>query len=129
MLEALQRGRNTCRPRALRALRALRVLLLLAGPAACAPKIVPAPVITTPKFPEFIQPTVPAALGGTRAAESQRRGWTFLQAGGLKTAEHEFSPPPKSLPPFFPAEAPPGFNQLAPEDAKAPLGQFDPPPE
>src|SRR2546423_6700963 len=107
MLEALQRGRNTCRPRALRALRALRVLLLLAGPAACAPKIVPAPVITTPKFPEFIQPTVPAALGGTRAAESQRRGWTVLQAGGLNNAGKEISAAPQGAPPLFPAEAPP----------------------
>jgi tetratricopeptide (TPR) repeat protein len=92
---------------------------------ACAPKIVPAPAVTTPRFPEFVQPTVPAALGGTRAAESQRRGWASLQAGDLKTAEHEFSAALKAVPAFFPAEASLGYMELARKDAKAALAHFD----
>src|SRR3979409_435675 len=92
---------------------------------ACAPKIVPAPVVTTPKFPEFVQPTVPAALGGTRAADSQRRGWAFLQAGDLKTAEHEFSAALKAVPAFFPAETSLGYMELARKEAKAALAHFD----
>ena len=35
---------------------------------ACAPKIVPSPVVTAPKFPEFIAPPIPAALGRQPAA-------------------------------------------------------------
>src|SRR5882757_3640352 len=67
----------------------MRKLLLIAlvSASACAPKIVPAPVVTAPKFPEFTRPAVPPALGGGPAAENASRGWTFLQAGDLKAAE------------------------------------------
>jgi tetratricopeptide (TPR) repeat protein len=92
---------------------------------ACAPKIVPAPVVTAPKFPEFVQPTVPASLGTTRAAENQRRGWAFLQTGDLKTAEREFAAALKAVPAFFPAEASLGYLELARKDAKAALPHFD----
>src|SRR5258707_12638321 len=121
MPEAHQRDREPCRTRSLRALRALRLLLLLTGPAACAPKVVPAPVVTAPKFPDFLQPSVPAALAGTRAADSQSRGWAFLQAGDLKMAEREFSAALKAVPAVYPAEAPLGYMGLAREGAKAAL--------
>ena len=92
---------------------------------ACAPKIVPAPVVTAPKFPEFLQPSVPAAFAGTLAAYGQSRGWAFLQAGDLKMAEREFSAALKAAPAFYPAEASLGYLELARKDAKAALPHFD----
>jgi tetratricopeptide (TPR) repeat protein len=92
---------------------------------ACAPKVVLTPVVAAPKFPEFVQPAVPPALAGTRAADSQSRGWTFLQAGDFKLAEREFSAALKAVPAFYPAEASLGYMELARKDAKAALAHFD----
>jgi len=92
---------------------------------ACAPKIVPAPVVNAPKFPEFVQPSVPPAFAGTGAADNQSRGWTLLQAGDFKTAEREFAAALKAVPAFYPAETSLGYMELARKDAKAALQHFD----
>jgi tetratricopeptide (TPR) repeat protein len=92
---------------------------------ACAPKSVPAPVPTTPKFPEFIRPAVPPAMADSPAAASASRGWAFLQAGDLRTAEREFTSALRAQPAFFPAEASLGYVELARKDAKAALPHFD----
>jgi tetratricopeptide (TPR) repeat protein len=97
---------------------------LLVG--ACAPKtIVPAPVVTAPKFPEFVRPAVPAAYANSPAAESQSRGWDFLQSGDVKTAEREFTAALKAAPGFYPAETSLGYVELARKDARAALPHFD----
>jgi tetratricopeptide (TPR) repeat protein len=105
----------------------MRKLLLaaLVIVSACAPKLMPVPVVTTPKYPDFQAPVVPASMSETVAAENQRRGWAFLQSGDLKTAEHEFSAALKSTPAFYPAEASLGYIELARKDAKAALPHFD----
>jgi len=105
----------------------MRRLVLVAALviSACAPKVVPAPVVTAPKFPEFVQPSVPEALAGSRAAENQRRGWAFLQAGDFKLAEREFAAALKAVPAFYPAETALGYIELARQDAKAALPHFD----
>jgi tetratricopeptide (TPR) repeat protein len=105
----------------------MRRLVLAAAVAisACAPKVVPAPVVTAPKFPDFVQPSVPDALAGTRAAENQRRGWAFLQGGDFRMAEREFSAALKAVPAFYPAEVSLGYMELARNDAKAALPHFD----
>src|SRR5436190_1489471 len=83
----------------LRAQRALRLLLLVVGLAAgCTPKIIPAPVVSAPKFPDVVAPIVPPSLAGSPAAESYDRGWQFFQAGDLKNAEREFSTVLKVVP-------------------------------
>jgi tetratricopeptide (TPR) repeat protein len=92
---------------------------------ACAPKSVPTPVPTTPKFPEFVRPGVPPAMADSPAAASASRGWAFLQAGDLRTAEREFSAALKAQPAFFPAEASLGYVELARKDPKAALPHFD----
>ncbi|MGH9142453.1 MAG: S-layer homology domain-containing protein [Vicinamibacterales bacterium] len=92
---------------------------------ACAPKSVPAPVPTAPKFPEFMRPAVPPAMADTPAAASATRGWASLQAGDLRAAEREFAGALKALPGFFPAEASLGYLELARKDAKAALPHFD----
>jgi tetratricopeptide (TPR) repeat protein len=105
----------------------MRKLLLaaLVAVGACAPKIVPAPVVTAPKYPEFQRPTVPSALAGTAAADSQSRGWAFLQTGDLRTAEREFATALRAVPAFYPAETSLGYVELARKDAKAALPHFD----
>ena len=96
---------------------------LLAG--ACAPRIVPAPVVTAPKFPEFTRPAMPASFANSPVAESQQRGWAFLQTGDLKTAEREFAAALKAAPTFYPAETSLGYVELARKDAKAAVPRFD----
>jgi tetratricopeptide (TPR) repeat protein len=92
---------------------------------ACAPKVVSTPVVTAPKYPEFREPVVPAALASGPAAESYARGWAFLQIGELKIAEHEFDDTLKTTPAFYPAETSLGYVELARKDAKAALPHFD----
>jgi tetratricopeptide (TPR) repeat protein len=97
-------------------------LLFVSG---CAPKIVPAPVVTAPRFPEFQRPAVPPALAGTPAADNESRGWAFFQSGDLKTAEREFTTALRTTPSFYPAETSLGYVELARKDAKAALPHFE----
>lgn len=97
--------------------------LCVAGCAAKAPA--PVPVVTAPKFPEFIRPAVPPAFANTDAASLQDRGWIFLQMGDLKSAEREFATALKAAPAFYPAEAALGYVELARKDPKAAVSRFD----
>jgi len=107
-------------------MRKLAFLVLLATLAGCAPKKpIPAPVVSAPKFPEFIPPTVPASLAQTPAAANQDRGWKFLQSGDLKTAEREFQSALKTMPAFYPAESGLGYVELARNEPKEALPHFD----
>lgn len=105
----------------------MRKLLLAVSllASACAPALVPAPIVTTPKYPEFIRPTIPAEFANTAAAINENRGWAFLQSGDLKTAEHEFTAALKNEPRFAPAVASLGYVDLARKDMKAALARFD----
>jgi tetratricopeptide (TPR) repeat protein len=105
-------------------MRKLIVAVALAA-GACAPALTPAPVVTTPRFPEFIRPTVPAEFAGSAAAINENRGWAFLQSGDLKTAEHEFNAALKNDPRFTAAVASLGYVELARKDARAALARFD----
>jgi tetratricopeptide (TPR) repeat protein len=92
---------------------------------ACAPKTVSTPVVTAPKFPDFMRPAVPAAMANSPAAVSASRGWSFLQAGDFKAAERDFAAALKIAPAFYPAETSLGYLELARQDAKAALPHFD----
>ena len=100
-------------------------LALLVLVSACAPKIPPAPVVTVPKFPEFVQPPIPPAFANSPVAATFMRGWAFLQTGDLKTAEREFLVAATAAPSFHPAETSLGYVELARKDAKAALPHFD----
>jgi tetratricopeptide (TPR) repeat protein len=93
--------------------------------AACAPKVVPVPVVTTPRFPDFVQPAVPAELAATLAAQTQERAWRFLQAGDLRNADRELELALQIDPAFYPAEAAAGYVELARSQANAALQRFD----
>ena len=100
----------------------LAALVLLS---ACAPKVVTVPVVTAPRFPDFMRPAVPSAMADGPAASSASRGWAFLQAGDLRTAEREFAAALKAQPAFYPAETSLGYLELARKDPKAALPHFD----
>ena len=103
----------------------MRWILLVAGAmAACAPKVVPAPLVDVPKYPEFVAPTVPSSAT-TAAVSSEDRGWRFLQTGDLKNAQREFDVALKTAPDFYPAETSLGYVELARKDPKAALGHFE----
>jgi tetratricopeptide (TPR) repeat protein len=93
--------------------------------AACAPRIVPAPVVTNPQFPDFAQPPVPQALARSPAVTSHERAWRFLQAGDMRNAEREVDIALKMAPTFYPAAAAAGYLELARKDPKAALARFD----
>ncbi len=103
----------------------LTACALLVIAASCAKKPLLAPVVTTPKYPDFVAPAIPSAEADTSAALSETRGWQFLQAGDLKSADREFSASLKAAPGFYPAEAAMGYLELARSDPKAALGHFD----
>jgi tetratricopeptide (TPR) repeat protein len=81
----------------------------------------PLPSVSAPKFPEFLQPSIPRSLANSPAAvTSQGRGWQFLQAGDLRNAEREFKVALILAPEFYPAQTGLGYVELArkePEDA------------
>jgi tetratricopeptide (TPR) repeat protein len=101
------------------------VAALLGSLAACAPKVVPAPIVTAPKFPEFSQPPVPLLLAASPAIAGFERGWRFLQAGDLRNAEREMAAALSVAPAFHPAEAALGYLNLARKDPKPALAHFD----
>ena len=109
----------------MRTLAASTLVLVLMAAAGCAPTTVAVPVVTVPKFPEFVRPEVPAALAGSDAAFMHDRAWRFLQAGDFRSAERELAIALKAAPMFYPAETASGYVALAQMDAKAALALFD----
>jgi tetratricopeptide (TPR) repeat protein len=107
-----------------RAARLHFVIVLTIASAACAARVVQPPVVTSPRFPQFIAPDVPAELASTLQAWSHDRGWRFLQAGDLRNAEQEFGLALRS-PDFYPSMAGRGYLELARQEPRAALGFFD----
>jgi tetratricopeptide (TPR) repeat protein len=86
----------------------------------------PLPSVSTPKFPEFLQPSIPRSLANSPAAvTSQGRGWQFLQAGDLKNAEREFKVALILAPEFYPAQTGLGYVELARKEAGDALPHFE----
>ena len=109
----------------MRTLAASTLVLVLVTAGACAPKTIAVPVVTAPKFPEFVRPDVPAAMAGSDAALMHDRAWRFLQAGDFRSAERDLAVALRAAPTFYPAEAASGYVALAQSDAKAALAHFD----
>ena len=91
---------------------------------ACAPKRVELPIVSAPKFPDFVQPMVPPQYVGTPAGLAEMRGWVFLQAGDIRSAELEFGQAVKSTP-TFPIETSLGYAAVAKKDLTGALADFD----
>ena len=93
--------------------------------AACAPKVVTPPVVTSPRYPDFIFPAAPTGVGDAQAKSGVDRGWQFVQAGDFRNAEREFDSVLRRDPTFYPAEAALGWVALARRDREAALERFD----
>ena len=98
------------------------LVLLLA--AACASKTVP-PAATSLAHPEFLYPSVPAAMQKTFAAQHVDLGWRYLQIDDLRGADREFATALKSNPKMYPAHAGHGFVALARRDFDRAVVAFD----
>lgn len=104
-----------------RALAGVVVGLLLVT--ACAPRT--APPVTTPQYPDFPFPAVPADLAGQAGAFDHEQGWRFLQTGDLRNAERRFGAALGDNQRFYPAEAGLGYVELARREADLALARFD----
>ena len=93
--------------------------------AACAPRTVTLPVVTTPRFPNFIRPAVPPSMASSQPAVGSDRSWTFLQAGDLDNAEREVDAVLTETPGFYPASATAGYVALARRRGDRALTHFD----
>ena len=92
--------------------------------AACASRKVP-PTAATPAHPEFLYPTIPAAMQKTFAAEHVDLGWRYLQIDDLRSAEREFGAALKSNPKMYPAYAGQGMVALARRDFAGAVAVFN----
>jgi tetratricopeptide (TPR) repeat protein len=105
--------------------RTLLAVLLASAAAACAPKTIAPPVVTAPRFPEYVFPASPAGLGTPATVERQKAGWQWLQAGDFRSADRNFNAALKLTPSFYPAEAGLGYSALARKDPKGALQHFE----
>ena len=87
----------------------------------CAARV---PVVTTPAYPDYPLPVVPAALEGTPAASEHRDAWAFLQAGQLEVAEQRFAAILRDIPSFHPSATGLGFVALARGDTGGAVTRF-----
>jgi tetratricopeptide (TPR) repeat protein len=101
------------------AVAAAAVGVLVSG---CAARV---PVVTTPAYPDYPLPVVPAELEGTRAAAEHRDAWTFLQAGQLEAAEQRFAAILRDVPSFHPSVTGLGFVELARGDTGGAIARFE----
>jgi tetratricopeptide (TPR) repeat protein len=101
---------------------ATAILVIAAG---CVRTNEPAPVVTTPRYPDFMFPASPAALGNETLLALQQRGWQFLQAGDLGQARRAFSAALAESSRFYPADAGLAYASLADHDVADAIARFD----
>jgi len=98
--------------------------LMLLLTAACAAKKVPAAPVSL-AHPDFLYPTVPAAMQRSFAAEHVDLGWKYLQIDDLRGADREFAAALKSSSQMYPAHAGQGLVALARRDFDRAVTSFD----
>ena len=77
------------------------------------------PVVSSPAYPDYLYPAVPAELLGSPAARRLDDAWAFFQAGDLSNAERRYVALVETSPGFYPAETGLGWLHLARGDARA----------
>jgi tetratricopeptide (TPR) repeat protein len=93
--------------------------------AACVSTIAPPAVVTSPRFPTYPQPEIPATLRASRdMVERNDVAWRRLQSGDVRGANRDFAGLVKQHPAFYPAETGLGFVHLADRDFKAAAARF-----
>jgi len=101
----------------------LATLAVLLAVGACATRAVP-PVVTVPRHPDFMFPSVPEGAAPA-LAEGIQRGWQFLQGGDLRNAEREFSAALKVAPGSAAGETALAYVEMAGNDADGAIPHFD----
>jgi tetratricopeptide (TPR) repeat protein len=91
----------------------------------CAKKPVAPPPLTGTRFPDFVFPAVPQAIGTPELIDAHQLAWQILQSGNTRDAARSFSALLKQTPAFYPAEAGLGYTELAQKDAQAAVTHFD----
>ena len=77
------------------------------------------PVVSSPAYPDYLYPIVPAELLGSPAAQRLDDAWAFFQAGDLDNAERRYVALVETSPGFYPAQTGLGWLHLARGDARA----------
>ena len=106
--------------------RALALSLLAASLISGCTAAVAPPVVTTPRFPDYIFPTL--TTPDPKQADLLREhdaAWRWLQAGDLPVAERAFQAVLKRSPQFYPSETALGYLELARKNHGPALERFD----
>ncbi len=105
------------------ALAAIAAAAALSG--GCVRTIEPAPAVTTPRYPDFVFPAVPASLASETLTALQQRGWQFLQSGDAGQARRAFNAALAENGRFYPADAGLAYASLADRDYADAVARFD----
>ena len=101
------------------------LLLTMFGVAGCT-AAVPPPVVTTPRYPQYIFPTL--STPDPKQADLLRQheaAWRWFQAGDFAVAERELQAVLKRSPQFYPSETALGYLDLARSNYDPALERFD----
>lgn len=98
------------------------VLVVAACVAGCATRL---PVVTSPAYPDYPVPVVPAHLAADPAVPAHERAWLFLQSGAPAEAELGYLTALGTSPGFYPAEAGLGFVELSRGAHEQAIDRFD----
>jgi tetratricopeptide (TPR) repeat protein len=106
--------------------RALALSLLLTVLTVACGRAPAAPVVTAPRYPDYIVPTLPSPAAAQDGLVRQHdAAWRWLQAGDLPRSEAGFQSVLKRSPQFYPSETALGYLNLARSDFDAALTRFD----
>ena len=99
--------------------------LLGAFTASCARTVAP-PVVTAPRYPDYIFPTLSAPdPRQANLLQEHDAAWRWFQAGDLARAETEFQAILKRSPQFYPSETALGYLDLARKGFEPAVARFD----
>jgi tetratricopeptide (TPR) repeat protein len=96
--------------------------LLIAG---CG-RVVAPPVVTTPRYPEYVFPTLsPPDPQQAELLREHDAAWRWFQAGDLSRAEAGLQAIMKRSPQFYPSETALGYLDLVRKDHQSAIARFD----
>jgi tetratricopeptide (TPR) repeat protein len=104
---------------------ALSLALVTVVAAGCSRTVAP-PVVTTPRYPDYIFPALtPADPRQAEFAAQHEAAWRWLQAGDPTRAEAGFREVLKRSPQFYPSETALGYLELSRRNPALALPHFD----
>jgi tetratricopeptide (TPR) repeat protein len=85
----------------------------------------PAPVVTAPRYPDFVFPAAPSSLASEAVVALHERGWQFLQSGDTVQARRAFNAALAENGRFYPADAGLAYASLADREYADAVARFD----